>query len=436
MIPSIFAAPRRFPAPREMPQPTYSCRINAEPIARYRPGGYHPICLGDTFKDGRYKILHKLGYGGFATVWAARDRSRQEYVALKVSAAEIHERSYELEVLSALAALNSKEPGARHIVQLVDHFLIQGPNGTHDCVVLEFLGPSVMDNNFLRLNNGRLPGQLAKSCIQQAFLALAHLHKHNIAHGDLHTHNLAFVVPSLHTLTEDEFIEKLGLPQIGFVARRDGRPLEPNLPPYLVQTTSYPAEVSLTRHQQIKLVDFGESFFTANAPSKVSTPLCLRPPEAFFGDRLDHRVDLWSAGCMVRSFELVVGKPPMNAFLTSRRSIVRQMLKTASDDLPQRWHWKWEFMDETWKGQRTENTFMEHLDDLYYDGKRNTDLMPVDVDKLGALVHRLLRFEPATRASALEILQDDWFVETRREPATKAPVQGFLQPEWFVETRT
>lgn len=46
-----------------------------EKMNRYRPGGFHPVCLGDTFKDGRYKIYHKLGWGGFSTVWLARDQS-------------------------------------------------------------------------------------------------------------------------------------------------------------------------------------------------------------------------------------------------------------------------------------------------------------------------------------------------------------------------
>jgi serine/threonine protein kinase len=31
------------------------------------------MSLGDTFKEGWYKIHQKLGYGGFATVWVARD---------------------------------------------------------------------------------------------------------------------------------------------------------------------------------------------------------------------------------------------------------------------------------------------------------------------------------------------------------------------------
>jgi serine/threonine protein kinase len=43
-------------------------------------GGYHPVCLGDTFKNGRYKIHHKLGFGGFSTVWLAEDN---KYVTSK-----------------------------------------------------------------------------------------------------------------------------------------------------------------------------------------------------------------------------------------------------------------------------------------------------------------------------------------------------------------
>ena len=49
------------------------CEVHAEPLEWYRKGGYHPTHLGDRFKDGRYKVVHKLGWGGHATVWLARD---------------------------------------------------------------------------------------------------------------------------------------------------------------------------------------------------------------------------------------------------------------------------------------------------------------------------------------------------------------------------
>lgn len=43
-----------------------------EDVEDYRPGGFHPVSLGDTFQN-RYKIRNKLGFGGFGTVWMARD---------------------------------------------------------------------------------------------------------------------------------------------------------------------------------------------------------------------------------------------------------------------------------------------------------------------------------------------------------------------------
>lgn len=53
-----------------------------EDMRRYRPGGYHPIKLGDMLASStsRYRILHKLGHGSFATVWLARDIRPEGYV--------------------------------------------------------------------------------------------------------------------------------------------------------------------------------------------------------------------------------------------------------------------------------------------------------------------------------------------------------------------
>jgi hypothetical protein len=62
------------------------CDIDAESLHQYRPGGYHPIRLGDTLKAGRYQVLHKLGWGGYATVWLAKDhRSDSSYDLMEPS---------------------------------------------------------------------------------------------------------------------------------------------------------------------------------------------------------------------------------------------------------------------------------------------------------------------------------------------------------------
>jgi serine/threonine-protein kinase SRPK3 len=200
-------------------------------------------------------------------------------------------------------------------MQLLDHFHVEGPNGKHECLVLELLGPSISDVVGLSCDSRRLLGKTAKATVQQALAGLAFLHKHGIAHGgtisiklilemsrsqhiDLHTRNLAFALPSLSALTETEFLQKFPTPEIDAIARKDGKPLQPNMPAYLVKPTSFLSDVSLEQ-QQIKIIDFGQSFYNDATPEILHNPLCVSPPEVIFGEKLDHHADLWSTGCMV-----------------------------------------------------------------------------------------------------------------------------------------
>lgn len=50
--------------------------ISEESEARYCIGGYHPLRLGDSFNHGRYKIISKLGYGRYSTVWLVFDHEQ------------------------------------------------------------------------------------------------------------------------------------------------------------------------------------------------------------------------------------------------------------------------------------------------------------------------------------------------------------------------
>lgn len=44
----------------------------------YRVGGLHPVYVGDVYND-RYRVLNKIGYGSYSTVWLVRDLTA-EYV--------------------------------------------------------------------------------------------------------------------------------------------------------------------------------------------------------------------------------------------------------------------------------------------------------------------------------------------------------------------
>ena len=61
---------RSGPEPEEVFHEIYDA---CEYVEDYRKGGYHPVHIGDVFRDGQYRIIRKLGYGTFSTVWLARD---------------------------------------------------------------------------------------------------------------------------------------------------------------------------------------------------------------------------------------------------------------------------------------------------------------------------------------------------------------------------
>lgn len=58
----------------------------------YRRGGYHAVRIGDTFKQGRYVVQSKLGWGHFSTVWLAWDT--QKSVSISTLSARIFRGIY------------------------------------------------------------------------------------------------------------------------------------------------------------------------------------------------------------------------------------------------------------------------------------------------------------------------------------------------------
>lgn len=116
---------------------------NVEDVEKYRSGGFHPIHLGDTFKGGRYRVSHKLGYGGFSTVWLARDETQNRLVSLKVLTADTSQQPTELKLLRHLDKHAQANPWHGNIIATLDDFTIDGPNGTHLCYVSQLGGPSL-----------------------------------------------------------------------------------------------------------------------------------------------------------------------------------------------------------------------------------------------------------------------------------------------------
>ena len=92
-------------------------------------------------------------------------------------------------------------------------------------------------------------------------------------------------------------------------------------------------------------------------------------------------------------------------------TLVRQMLETVSDDLPDRWKMDWHAMEKTLHDSDPTSSLQEWLEELYFDGERREDMSREDILRVGALIGSMLRMERSATALVKDVVQDAWFLE-------------------------
>lgn len=176
-----------------IPQPRFipSRLEEVEHVEDYQPGGLHPISIGETFAKGRYRVIHKLGFGGSSTIWMARDNLQDSpqgrIVTLKAMRADASFKATDkLPEWFIPSILHATLAPSCYLQTVDDHFVVQGPNGSHRFLVYPFAGPSILSMSDCpgRVSGSRrLRGDLARRVAKQTAAAILHMHRAGVVHG-------------------------------------------------------------------------------------------------------------------------------------------------------------------------------------------------------------------------------------------------------------
>ncbi|KAF9069593.1 kinase-like domain-containing protein [Rhodocollybia butyracea] len=405
--------------------------LSHENLDHYTPGGFHPIMIGDEFSHGRYRIIHKLGYGGFSTTWLARDQHKNILVALKALRASA---SGEADTVDDIIRdvvipqnIHSALPTSDLIRPLYDSFVVEGPNGLHRILIHPFAGPSIHSILMESLDERvKLRGDLARKLAKQMAMALYDMHRLGFVHGDLTTSNILFrVIDPILGWSDAEVYHYLGDSLTLEVKTTSGDPCGPHVPRELVEPVDHLRffEQTLLLQESIVVIDFGQSYEVASPPKnyRPGTKMNYTSPEALYDNRAGMEADVWALGCAI--YEIRTGYHLFTMFAGDRDEILGEIFRTLGKP-PDAW---WKTEGEGWTEptrpcpihKRVSLAARGIYDAPVYveDGLHPLPITEVpevrmdekEVDLLTDLLEKMIRYRPEERITMEEVISHPWF---------------------------
>jgi non-specific serine/threonine protein kinase len=362
--------------------------------------------------------------------------------------------STELSILDYLS--NLRDPNAQHIMELLGTFHHEGPNGKHLCMVFKPMGSTAaslveeLPENQPKMygKRQRYPKWVAKRILLHALRGLAFLHQNGVVHGDVQPGNLLFSINNLDSVEEEELRqdETSGTVPLERVDGKIDRWAPTNL--YLKQSLHDRVQVDSTLHVKLSGLGAGKpsheetfflmwkysllienlsngipaAFWSSSPPDDTVTPVGLRAPELIMHQQpFGSAIDIWSFGCLI--FEFLTGRA---LFAVGTVGLSQEDRDEADDDhltqlndiiqpLPDSMMAAWPRASMWYGPERQplmpyggEVYIHKPLEDLFAENKPDS-IDDGEAAVVCELIRQILKYDPAERPAAVDLLKHPWF---------------------------
>ncbi|KAH9220936.1 non-specific serine/threonine protein kinase [Leptodontidium sp. 2 PMI_412] len=263
--------------------------------------------LANQILDSSYKVLGKLGYGAYSTIWLCRNiryifrdthnveladaKERDDgFVAIKVCTRDIDRSARilrELQFYEHVSSLSSQHHGQSFIRGLLGTFEITGPIGQHLCLVHPPMHMTIRELQYINQSH-QLTKRLLKWTLSNLLNALSFLHDEaNVVHTDINPSNIMLTVDDESVLDDFERAETeepsptkvINDIRIIYGSRKLGLPRD-------------------SLWGQPVLCDFGEARIGESHRGLIQ-PELYRAPEVLFDMEWGSSVDIWNVAVLI-----------------------------------------------------------------------------------------------------------------------------------------
>ncbi|EFQ98056.1 serine/threonine protein kinase [Nannizzia gypsea CBS 118893] len=348
------------------------------------PHVFYPICLGEVLNN-RYLVEHKIGFGGFSTVWMAHDLQDKKDVALKDE-------------------ITRSVQDTSHLVTYLATFMLPGDGGHHRALVLPLMGPPLC---YFTARNMSVATRM--SAAKQLLVALGNLHKAGTIHrgeqelatlpsNDLNERNCMWGMAPMHHLSRSAKYKALSRPLKEIIPGIDNLWKRGEL----VHPISIPDDL---RTDELFLGDFDLAMKHGDpAPQRGYPPMKFCSPDRLRNKGLTVACDMWSY--MIIFSILYLGGPPFPPFLKGGiiSGIVRRL-----GPLPKEWKGLYTYPKglDSWYDENQPTDSKHDLTSTIAYFRPDSD--PAERKHVLSLMTRMFTYCPEKRLTAAELLQDPSF---------------------------